>query len=232
MILESIHDKIRKLNALAENAGTEAEAANAASKIADICMKHNIDIGSVKLTKEETEATEGREDVGATFELNDVYLEHSVEKLFNVGCYKNAQFDAVRDENGYMKPGKKYFCAVFYGLKSNVASALLTFQYFRASVESLLEGHLRQGERWGAVERRSFRVGCAKRIYEECVKVASVQSQQIAGSTECTAIVHLGNALCQQHAKKLRLRITRAAVHQRTPGQRRLLVRLCGRRSR
>jgi Protein of unknown function (DUF2786) len=203
---EAILDKIRKLNALAENAGTEAEAANAASKIADLCLKHNIEIGSVQLSAEETSATEAREDVGAALQIHDAILAGAVNPLFQVDHYQTGTKYHITRDAGYVSRGSKFKEIVFYGLKANVQSALVTYQYLRASVESLLEGHLREGERWDRSECRSFRIGCATRIRNEAQKLARVQQNLIDGSTECTAIVLIGNALITAHAKALGLR--------------------------
>lgn len=46
---EKMLDKVRKLLALAERAGTEEEAANAMTRVQEILAKYNLDIGDVKI---------------------------------------------------------------------------------------------------------------------------------------------------------------------------------------
>lgn len=55
MTNEVIIERLRKLIALAENAGTEAEAANAMARVQEILTKYNLSMGDVGSARDEDE---------------------------------------------------------------------------------------------------------------------------------------------------------------------------------
>ena len=199
---EQILDKIRKLHALANNAGTEAEAANAASKVADLCFKHNLEIGSIQLEDEEVSASEAIDEFEGNNKRYRYPLSKACEILFNVGCYQRRQGTIVKGK--WMRGG----AMVFYGLRANVESALVTYRYFVASVDSMFDGYVNEGNHAGGGNGNSFRHGCARRICDESEKQAEHSNAFISGNTECMAIVHIGDRLVKQHGEKLHLRKT------------------------
>lgn len=206
---QNIVEKIKKLQALADNAGTEAEAANAAAKIADLCAKHNLELGSILLEKEETEATERIWSKAGNYQAHWNSLFTACTNLFQVGCFKRkAVKPLVLD--GRVLGSLDHTEMVFFGLKANVESATMTFGYFEQSVEAMLRGWISEGNRVDQKSMRSFRMGCASRILTEVKRVIGETRNQIAASlelqAETTAIVHIGNKLVKQHEAKLHLR--------------------------
>jgi Protein of unknown function (DUF2786) len=208
---EQILEQIRKIHALSERAGTEAEAANAAARVAELCRKHNIDIGVALLEREETSASEARDLESGVLEAHTVTLANACHLLFDVESYSAAGYEPVR-ENGTLVGQRRTSTRVFYGLKANVEAALITYQYLKASVEALLDGWVRTtpGPK-GRSGYRAFRIGCARRI-------KAMAEQHVAGSkvlipeTEAsTAIVRLGNSLIARYAKEKQLRKTHLA---------------------
>lgn len=202
---QALLDKIAKLKALADRAGTEAEAASAAAKVAELCERHNIDIGSVRLGVEETEATDGVEGEVGPKKPHTVYLANAVKMLFGVGSYVSYRFEPKVNRGGAVTGSQRITVRHFYGLKANVSGALLTYRYLVASVESLLTGWAREGNSLARGNGRAFRCGCASRILNI---VKGQQAARPALSGESLAIVHLGNVLIQKHAKLLGLEIT------------------------
>ena len=184
--MSDILDKLRKLQALKERAGTEQEAALAAIRIQELLQKHNLDIGVLTLQQQEgiemgTGVTKRR--------LPDHWpiLAHAVRELLDVEFF-------VR---GSDRNGGQYF---FVGLKANTEAAVLTFQYFIDALESLLKVWKQEpdgilGRLW--VERdtkdyRAFRLGAAERIRELIVR----RKEQCAGLS--TELVHIGNAVAKR----------------------------------
>lgn len=207
-----IIEKIRKLQALADRAGTEAEAAAAAARVAQLCHQHNIELGSVAIAQEETSASERAHVHGGNLSAHLHWLRDATEKLFNVGAYKYVKNVPIRNKQGFVVDSKRETHMVFYGLRANVESAVLSYQYLIASVESLLSGYLSEGHSLGADKGRSYRMGCAHRIAVEAEKQAGIVKRMLEGNTEHLAIVRVQNALLVQHAKDKKLRSAGSSV--------------------
>src|ERR1035441_7873849 len=109
-----IIEKIRKLQALADRAGTEGEAAAAASRVAELCRKHHLDIGTAILSKEETEASESKKGtMSQAWSAHWNTLNKACEMLFNVGAYRTKLY------RKFKKDGYDYsweYALVFFGL--------------------------------------------------------------------------------------------------------------------
>ena len=207
----SIIDKIRKLQALADNAGTEAEAANAAARVAELCQKHNLDIGVAQLQEEEKTATEARHEHRGNMQAHWASLAAACGDLFGVGYYRTKAATIERDMFGNISRAGNGTTLVFYGLRASVQSALMTYQYLLASTESMLEGYIRTGGRPNQSGMRSFRLGCATRIRQEAAKATGASKARIAAAPadvqqETAALVRLENSLMRAHAAKLHLR--------------------------
>lgn len=182
-----IIDKIRKLQALAERAGTEAEAANAAARVRELLEKHNLDMGAIQL-----EAEPGTE---KHVVLDGVRRGH-LNILMRACC------DLFDCEGFWLHTGRtRRWTAAFVGLEANVETACLTFAWLIDSVESLLDGWKREkplleGFLFAAkpVKRTdydAFRNGCSIRIHE----MAQAQKRAAHVSME---LVHVGNAVARR----------------------------------
>lgn len=186
--MSDILDKLRKLQALKDRAGTEQEAAVASLRIQEILTRHNLDIGVLTLEKEE-----GCEQGTGTTKRRPPdhwpILAHAVKDLLDVEFF-------VR---GNDLRGWQYF---FIGLKANTEAAVLTFQYLIDSIESLLRVWKKEpdaffGRLWRDVVKkkkdyRAFRLGASERIRS---MIAEGKRQH---SVEATALVFIGNALAQR----------------------------------
>src|ERR1035438_6367693 len=73
---------------LQDGATSEGEAAACAARIADICLKHNLEIGSVQLEQDETEASEAEYLSTGVYQTHYVWLQSAVDGMFNVGSYR------------------------------------------------------------------------------------------------------------------------------------------------
>jgi hypothetical protein len=204
---QSIIEKIRKLQALADNAGTEHEAAVAADRVAELCRQHNLDIGVATLVEEEKEASEARHEHAGRWSAHYSGLSAACGEVFHVGHYKKACGIVQKDGAGRIIGSKDGSALVFFGLKANVQAATETYEYLLASVEAMLESHIRAGGRLSGVsDFRAFRIGCATRIYQEATKIKEAGRQIAAQSEECNALVRLENQLMAAHRTKLHLR--------------------------
>lgn len=203
---EAILDKIRKLQALAENAGTEAEAASAAAMVQRLCQQHNLEIGAAQLAVEEVSATEARHDHDSgRYQAHWSSCAAACADMFGVGVYRDTS-KKVTTQGGRVVGTERNIFMVFYGLRASVQSAQVTYQYLLSSVESMLAGWIRTGQTQGGLsERRSFRMGCARRILDEAKKLKAAQVAQLP-TAEVTALVRLENQLVKAHAASLRLR--------------------------
>lgn len=208
----AILEKIRKLQALADRAGTEAEAALAAERVAQLCRAHNLEIGAVRIAEEETEASETERHHEGKMQAHWVYLANACIELFGVGYYRSRCAFPRKDTAGRVISVREGNKIVFYGLRASVASALVTYEYLLASVESMLEGWIRTGGRPdGAAGLRSFRLGCSERILSEARKVSNASRAQLAAAPaevqhETAALVRVEKSLLAAHAKKMHLR--------------------------
>ena len=199
VIDQSVLATIRKIMKLRDGATSEGEAAACAARIADICLKHNLEIGSVQLEQDETEASEAEYLSTGVYQTHYVWLQSAVKGMFNVGSYSQGCAGLPRKTR-----------IVFYGLKTNVESANVTFEYLLASVEAMLQGWKNEGNKGrGSAAYRAFRIGCAERIDHRALHQVRQQRSQVAGNTECAAIVLLGNKLIAAHEKRMNLRSRR-----------------------
>lgn len=185
----AVIDKIRKIQALADRAGTEAEAATAAAMVAALCEKHNLDIGVARVQAEETSATVGGFDHGAKGKYQPHWgtLAVAAAKMLDVGTYRDGM------------------TIKFFGLSASVEGAIATHRYLVESVEAMLSGWKRTGEYCGsAAECRAFKIGCATRIYE---KVAALKAARVipAGS-DAAALMVVSSQLVERHQAGLKLR--------------------------
>lgn len=192
--MNPIIDKIRKLQVLAERAGSEAEAANAAARVQELLAKHNLEIGSIALQAEE-----------GSDEAVDIGFRRMRPHLLNLAWACNELFDVayywtVRRVGRRMRESRFHFV----GLAANVEAARITFAYLYESVEALLAGwkvdfaHGRSFDR--PAQYRSFRIGASERILE----MASQAKLRAAASDSMLELIHIGKAVSQ----KMKARIT------------------------
>ncbi len=197
-----IIEKIRKLHALAERAGTEHEAAVAAARVAELCLKHQLELGAVLIEERETEASTSyfthkgtwrsfRNDLcAAVCILLDVAHYHSQSGIHERWCYIDLQWHVV-----------------FYGLKANVEAAVPTYKYLLETVARMT----REAVSRGAVDtdhasKRSFQLGCAYRIKQEARELAAQAARANRSSQEAQMVIRVGKELKERHAKEMRLR--------------------------
>jgi hypothetical protein len=197
-------DKLRKLTALAENAGTEAEAALAAQKVADLCEKYNLNIGVAKLSQEETSATEATYMSAGRVEVHINALAEACSQLFDVGRLRRPKSEPVM-KDGRVTGIKRVSVLVFYGLRANALAAQMTFEYLGASVEAMLQGWIRTRGHVNREDMRSFRYGCAQRIMHEAQKLKAAKHNHTAPGSDGMALVKLSNQLVANHFKSLKL---------------------------
>jgi Protein of unknown function (DUF2786) len=199
-----IIEKIRKLHALAERAGTEHEAAVAAARVAELCRKHQLELGSVLIEEQEKEASRCWIAYKGSWRSYRSNLADAVCELLDLDWY--------RARHGFYDPWwhNRSFCGswliVFYGLKANTQAAEPTYRYF----EKTISGMLRKARKAGLVEKggratRSFRMGCAQRI-RDAARTAAAESAKANHSKETQALTRFSKKLKEELAQKLGLR--------------------------
>lgn len=184
----AIIDKIRKLQALAERAGSEAEAANAAARVQELLLKHNLEIGSIALEQEKgTDVAVDRN--FCRVRPHHVTLAMACNRLFDVQHY------LMRTKYGYRSSASAFH---FIGLSANTEAACVTFSYLCDSVECLVSGWKPEPDEtlfWLDSPQsayRSFRIGASERILEMAEAVKKQCQEHNPGSAE---LVRIGSDL-------------------------------------
>jgi len=176
---DAILDKIRKVHALAERAGTEAEAAVAAALVQQLLAKHNLALGEVVLKEDPgVEMTVGR--AWRRIPSHAFILGRACDDLFDVRHF-------FRGNRG----GRRF---VFLGLKANVEAAAVTYDYLMESVEALVRGAKAQDLIYGTDDFLAFRLGASERIRE---LARQQKAETLAANPGYGELVHLGKALAQ-----------------------------------
>jgi hypothetical protein len=187
--LNPILDKIRKIHALAERAGTEAEAANAAARVQELLAKHNLDLGQVLL----------KEDPGTSMEAGNPFRRTpSHTGILAKICRE--MFDVLNYFTGSRHFGWRY---TFIGLRANVEAAATTFEYLTESVEALVAGAKTRNLLYGNQEFADFRCGAAWRIWE---MARQQKAETLAANPVYGELVHIGNALALRMYSALKFR--------------------------
>ena len=182
MDVSAIAEKVRKLLALSARAGTEAEALVAVETARAIVARHNLDAGILTL-QEELKAEQAETQTFRRMPPHYVFLASACDVLLDVRWFMTTSLI-----------GDKHI--VFIGLPVNVQVAVLTFEYLRASVESLLNGrHEKKLRMWSKPQYRAFRLGVSKRVYGMASDAKNAQCEQ---SAESAALIHIGGALADK----------------------------------
>ena len=173
--------KIRKLHALAEGATNEAEAALAATRAQELLIKYNLNLGSV-LLKEDPGATETVGRKWRRIPAYSTFLAFSCDELFDVKHY-------LRGSRG---TGRAF---VFIGLKANVETACITYEYLMESLDALACGAKGAGLIYGGEDFLGFRIGAAMRILD----IAREQkTKTLAANPGYGELVYVGQAVAQR----------------------------------
>lgn len=190
--------KVKKLLALAARAGTEAEAVTAAAMAQEIIQRYNLTIGTEALEQESAAEQDG---IGGSARLSPhlTILGRAVCRLFDCAFYYNAE---VLDDNLSWRASYRRSLR-FVGLAKNVEACVLTFNYFAASVESLLRGAREMNPEWSRSELRAYRLGCAKRILS---MTSDLKKQRIElGGEQVAALVRIGQDIAQRHIAAMKM---------------------------
>ena|ERR1022692_641595 len=150
--------KVKKLLALAARAGTEEEAVAAAAKAQEMIELYNLKIGTEALEREsavERDGTGGSAKMSPHLSL----LGRAACRLFDCEFYYDGKMADTRSWRVSYRRTLR-----FVGLPNNVKACVLTFNYFAASVESLLRGAHNRNRQWSRSELRAYRLGCSNRI--------------------------------------------------------------------
>lgn len=153
MSTDKIIDRIQKLLALARNAGTEHEAANAALRARELMRQHDLDEASLRVD----DASKQAEPIEHGFTLTDTkkrvmwhgQLALGVAALYDCRAWTNGGADST-------DRGMRLF-----GRKSAVSAASYTFHYLVREVEDLCD---RLAPNEGKAYRNAFRLGAASRL--------------------------------------------------------------------
>jgi hypothetical protein len=198
----TISMKVKKLLALAARAGTEDEAVAAAAKAQEMIELYNLAIGTETLERESAVEQDGAVRT-ARISPHLSLLGRAACRLFDCEFYFNAEeiTDTLSWRLSYRRTLR------FVGLANNVEGCVLTFNYFAASVESLLWGARNTNRQWNRSELRAYRLGCSKRILSIASEVKEQRTQ--LGGEQVHALVRVGLDIAKQHIAAMNLHIHR-----------------------
>src|SRR5882724_1604786 len=184
--------KVKKLLALAARAGTEAEAVSAAAMAQEIIERYNLTIGTEALEQESAVEQDG---IGGSARLSPhlTILGRAACGLFDCDFYYNMEVmnDSLTWRASYRRSLR------FVGLAKNVEACVLTFNYFVASVDSLLWGAREMNIEWSRSELRAYRLGCAQRIRS---MTSDLKKQRVElGGEQVQALVRIGHDVAKRH---------------------------------
>lgn len=169
-----ILERIKKLLRLAQNAGSEHEAANAARRASQLMAQHEIHAASINLdSPDEKRAVEEIDKCHpVTFTKKRVAwhlrIASAVAASYGAECYTNGGYDGA-EENGIR----------FFGRLSAVQAAAYTTQYLIRKVEEITDKQAPQGL-YARRYRNAFRLGCASRIGARIDEEAQAEKQKLS----------------------------------------------------
>lgn len=181
MLNQDILNRLRKLYVLTSSPN-EHEAALAASRVQELLIKHNLDIGVLDNVQEQkAHRLSTRE--SARRQAHEYILARAIEQLLDV-----RHFMTINKSEWSRERKRRWSSIVFVGLESNVETAILTFNYLCDAVEEICKS--RKYMLHGKGEHRDYKLGAAQRIRAEIIK--HKEQTMLQGSTECLALVRVG----------------------------------------
>lgn len=170
----NVLERIKKLLRLAQNAGSEQEAALAAQRAAQLMAQHEIHEASINL--------DGSDEVRAVEEIVPehpvtftrkrvawhIRIASAVAASYGAECYTNG---------GYSDPEKNGIR--FFGRLSAVQAAAYTTQYLIRKVEEITDAQAPQSL-YARRYRNAFRLGCASRIGARINEETQAEKQKLS----------------------------------------------------
>lgn len=164
---ENIIEQLRKVKRLADNAGTEGEAAAAAAAMARLLSKYNLEISEIDLNAEASETVEENIFGHKNSSQWRTLLMHYVAKYNFCTTLTSTRYITV---NGRLENAR---CSILIGQKHNREVAEFLFRTLEAAVERLANEHgyarasMRRGVgRSSLSPRKSFITGAVRTIGE------------------------------------------------------------------
>lgn len=169
----NILERIKKLLRLAQNAGSEQEAALAAQRAAQLMAQHEIHEASINL--------DGPDEVRAVEEIVPehpvtftkkrvawhIRIASAVAASYGAECYTNGGYSDA-EKNGIR----------FFGRLSAVQAAAYTTQYLIRKVEEITDKQAPQSL-YARKYRNAFRLGCASRIGARINEETQAEKQKL-----------------------------------------------------
>jgi|GEM_PF-2788393 len=158
---DNVLDRVRKLLRLAQHAGSEAEAALASTRAAELMARHEIDAATISLESSDTRAAE------------------PIDRAHRVTATKKKVGWHMRLAGG---AAALYGCRAYwwggavqlFGRQSAVQAAGYTAQYLIREVERLVDAE-HPSQSHTRADRNAWRYGCAERIGERLREQAAAR---------------------------------------------------------
>jgi len=199
--MNPIVEKIRKLQALAERAGTQEEAALAAARVQELLFRHNLDLGETLLREDPGGIAQAGKCV-ANVPAYAGFLAEACEVLFDVrSLLQKSRYDGNTSHTGICWAVDYGLRVAFIGLRANVQAACVTYEYLIESIEALLRGAKSQGLVHGTGSWQAFRRGAAVGI----LGIVHQQKQHVVDHAGYAQIVHVGRAVANRLYSQLKL---------------------------
>lgn len=192
--------RILKLLALSKDkTTTEAEAAAAAGKAADMMAKHNISIGVLTdRTKQKVDEKKSGID-GMTVAMWQIRLAHAAAIMMDCGCfYQKTRYRVQSPKSGVWRTDTRD-TVYFYGLPQNIEGTDMVYNYLEAAGLALFAGAVKT-HRVKAVDKRGYMNGIVARLSAAISEFKDSRNKLAAG--ESLALVKLSNQLLTDYANK------------------------------
>lgn len=172
-----ILERIKKLLRLAQNAGSEHEAANAARRASQLMAQHEIHAASINLDNlDSPDEPRAVEEIAQCHEVTytkkrvawHIRIASAVASSYGAEMYTMGGYDEER-ENGIR----------FFGRLSAVQAATYTTLYLIRKVEEITDKQAPQSM-YARRYRNAFRLGCASRIGARINEEAQAEKQKLA----------------------------------------------------
>lgn len=170
----NVLERIKKLLRLAQNAGSEQEAALAAQRAAQLMAQHEIHEASINL--------DGSDEIRAVEEIVQehpvTYTKKRVAWHIRIASAVAASYGAECYTNGGYSDAEKNGIR-FFGRLSAVQAAAYTTQYLIRKVEEITDAQAPQSL-YARRYRNAFRLGCASRIGARINEETQAEKQKLS----------------------------------------------------
>jgi hypothetical protein len=191
-----IIDRIRKLLALSESSN-ESEAALAAARAQELLQKHNLNMGIIEDTSQQTAEQMATDWLGTRLQPHIRVLARACNEMFDTCCFYSGEYV---DSNSWRWHYKRR--VVFIGLRANTEAAVVTHSYLCAAVNALSRQRAKERAIHGNSGARDYKLGAAQRISHG---IHAHKLKATATDPGAAALVRVGRDIAQRALDEMKL---------------------------